>query len=58
MLSNMFLLTCHIQSVESRHSLAVEHPEMAIVTGEQAGFTGGHHVIAHNITTERGRGRE
>lgn len=24
---------------------------MAIVTGEQAGFTGGHNMVAHNITT-------
>lgn len=24
---------------------------MAVVTGKQAGFTGGHNMIAHNITT-------
>lgn len=45
------ILTCGIQSVESGHSIAVKHPKMAIVTGEQAGFTGGHNMVAHNITT-------
>lgn len=45
------VLTCGIQSVESGHSIAVKHPKMAIVTGEQAGFTGGHNMVAHNITT-------
>lgn len=51
----LLILTCRIQSVESRYSIAVEHPEMAVVTGKQAGFTGGHNMIAHNITTGRGR---
>lgn len=45
------ILTCGIQSVESGHSIAVKHPKMAIVTGEQARFTGGHNMVAHNITT-------
>lgn len=45
------ILTCGIQSVESGHSITVKHPKMAIVTGEQAGFTGGHNMVAHNITT-------
>lgn len=45
------ILTCGIQSVEGGHSIAVKHPKMAIVTGEQAGFTGGHNMVAHNITT-------
>lgn len=49
------ILTCCIQSVESRYSIAIEHPEMAVVTGKQAGFTGGHNVIAHNVTTGRER---
>lgn len=49
------ILTCCIQSVESRNSIAIEHPEMAVVTGKQAGFTGGHNMIAHNVTTVRGR---
>jgi len=33
---------------------------MAVVTGEQAGFTGSNNMISHNITTGRGRegGRE
>ena len=26
---------------------------MAVVTGEQAGFTGGHNMITHNITAGR-----
>lgn len=54
-------MTCRIQSVESRYSITIEHPEMAVVTGKQAGFTGGHNMIAHNITTGREReegGRE
>lgn len=28
---------------------------MAVVTGKQAGFTGGHNMIADNITTGRER---
>ncbi len=28
---------------------------MAVVAGKQAGFTGGHNMIAHNITAGRGR---
>lgn len=52
------MLTCRIQSVEGRYSIAVEHPEMAVVTGEQAGFTRGDNMIAHNITAGRGRDRE
>lgn len=47
------ILTCRIQSVESGHSITVKHPKMAIVTGEQAGFTWGHNMVAHNITTGR-----
>lgn len=47
------ILTCGIQSVESGNSIAVKHPKMAIVTGEQAEFTGGHNMVAHNITTGR-----
>lgn len=43
--------TCCIQSVESWNSITIEHPEMSVVTGEQAGFTGGNNMIAHNITT-------
>lgn len=52
------ILTCRIQSVESRYSIAVEHPEMAVVTGEQAGFTGGHNMVAHSITAGRGNKEE
>lgn len=52
------MLTCCIKSVESRHSITVEHPEMTVVAGKQAGFTGGHNMIADNITTGRGRVRE
>lgn len=48
------VLTCSIQSVEGGHSITVKHPEMAIVTGQQAGLTGSDHVIPHNITTEEG----
>lgn len=52
------LPTCRIQSVKSRYSITVEHPEMAVVTGKQAGFTRGHNMIPHNIATRRGRERE
>lgn len=31
---------------------------MAIVTGEQAGFTGGHNMVAHNVTTGEGENKE
>lgn len=48
--------TCRIQSVESRHGIAVEHPEMAVVTRKQTWFTGGHNMIAHNVTTAGGGG--
>lgn len=44
------LLTCRIKSIESRYSVTVEHPEMAIVAREQAGFTGSYHMIAYNVT--------
>lgn len=56
------VLTCRIKSIESRHSVTVEHPEMAVVARKQAGFTGSYHMIAYNVTagsrTERGTKRE
>lgn len=52
------MLTCCIKSVESRYSITVEHPEMTVVAGKQAGFTGGHNMIADNITTGRESVRE
>lgn len=47
----LLILTRSIKSVESGHSVAVEHPEMAVVAWQQAGFAGGNHMITHNVAT-------
>lgn len=40
-----------IHPVDSEHSPAVKHPEMAIVTGAETGLAWGDHVVPHDVTT-------
>ena len=56
-LNTVCLLTCGIQPVESGHGITVKHPEVAIVTGQQAGLARCHNVIPNNVAT-RGGARE
>lgn len=44
-------LTRRVEPVDAKHCLAVEHPEVAVVAGQQAGLAGTNHVVANNIPT-------
>lgn len=44
-------LTRRVQPVDAKHCLAVEHPEVAVVAGQQAGLAGTNHMVANNIPT-------
>lgn len=46
------LQTWRIQSVDGGNSFTVEHPKVAVVTREQAGFARSHYMIPHNISTK------
>lgn len=49
-------LTRRVEPVDAKHCLAVEHPEVAIVAGQQAGLAGTNHVVANNVPTGKARG--
>lgn len=50
------LLTCAIQSLCSQDVRCVEHPQVAVVTGTEAGLTRQGHMVAHH--TAAGGGKE
>lgn len=51
----MCLLTRRVEPVDAKHCLAVEHPEVAVVAGEQAGLAGTDHMVANNIPTGKAK---
>ena len=57
-LNTVCFLTCGIQPVESGHGITVKHPEVAIVTGQQAGLARCHNVIPDNVATRGGPERQ
>lgn len=46
-------LTRRVQSVDAKDCLAMKHPEVAVIAGQQARFAGRNHVITNNVTTRK-----
>lgn len=47
------LHTRRVKPVDSKNGLAVKHPEVSVVTGEQAKFAWSNHMVTYNITTRK-----
>lgn len=55
--ANWCPLTRRVEPVDAKHGLAVEHPEVAVVAGQQAGLAGTDDVVANNIPTGKREGK-